>query len=71
MQGKGCGQMSSDNLSPRDILKAASPRVRTTVNEILEIEHEYQSYRNLSSAGSVEKEIAQRIKQLIEREVKK
>ncbi|KPQ26507.1 hypothetical protein LX81_00438 [Palleronia aestuarii] len=63
--------MSSDNLSPRDILKAASPRVRTTVNEILEIEHEYQSYRNLSSAGSVEKEIAQRIKQLIEREVKK
>ena len=63
--------MSSDNLSPREILKSASPRVRTTVNEILEIEHEYQSYRNLSSAGSVEKEIAQRIKQLIEREVKK
>ncbi|THD81398.1 hypothetical protein E7811_15865 [Aliigemmobacter aestuarii] len=63
--------MSSDKLSPREILQAASPRVRTTVNEILEIEHEYHSYRNLSSAGSVEKEIAQRIKQLIEREVKK
>jgi len=63
--------MSNGNLSPREILQAASPRVRTTVNEILEIEHEYQSYRNLSSAGGVEKEIAQRIKQLIEREVKK
>jgi hypothetical protein len=63
--------MSSDQLSPREILQAASPRVRTTVNEILEIEHEYHSYRNLSSAGSVEREIAQRIKQLIEREVKK
>ncbi len=63
--------MSKQNLSPREILEAASPRVRKTVNEILEIQHEYQSYRNLSSAGSVEKEIAQRIKQLIDREVKK
>ena len=63
--------MSSNKLSPREILEAASPRVRTTVNEILEIEHEYHSYRNLGSAGSVEKEIAQRIKQLVEREVKK
>lgn len=63
--------MSSENLSPREILQAASPRVRTTVNEILEIEHEYHSYRNLGSAGGVEREIAQRIKQLIEREVKK
>lgn len=58
-------------LLPREILEAASPRVRKTVNEILEIENEYQSYRNLGSAGSVEREIAQRIKQLIDREVKK
>lgn len=63
--------MNSHKLSPREVLHAASPRVRSTVNEILEVEHEYQSYRNLSSAVSVEKEIAQRIKQLIEREVKK
>ncbi len=63
--------MNKKKLSPRDILGAASPRVRNTVNEILEIENEYQSYRNLSSAGSVEKEISQRIKQLIDREVKK
>jgi len=62
--------MSSDNLSPREILEAASPHVRTTVEKILEIEHEYRSYRDLRAAGK-DKEIAQRIKQLIRGEVVK
>lgn len=63
--------MSENGHSPKQILEAASPKVRKTVNEILGIEHEYQSYRNLGAAGTVEKEIAQRIKQLIDREVKR
>lgn len=62
--------MSNNGKSPKQILESASPGVRKTVNEILAIEREYQSYRNLGAAGTVEKEIAQRIKQLIEREVK-
>ena len=62
----------SDTLpSPREVLNSASPNVRKTVNEILEIEQEYQNYKNLSSVASVEKEIGQRIKQLVEREVRK
>lgn len=62
--------MSEHGKSPKQILKAASSRVRKVVNEILSIEHEFQNYRNLGSAGHVEKEIAQRIKQLIKCEVK-
>jgi len=63
--------MSDRQPTPREVLSSASPNVRRTVNEILEIEHEYHNYKNLSSVSSVEKEIGQRIKQLIEREVKK
>jgi hypothetical protein len=64
--------MSERGKSPKQILEAASPKARKVVNEILSIEHEYQSFRDLGSRGSdKEKEIAQRIKQLIEREVKR
>tara|TARA_R110002012_G_scaffold199146_5_gene368230 strand:- start:7865 stop:8056 length:192 start_codon:yes stop_codon:yes gene_type:complete len=63
--------MSARTKSPKQILEAASPKARKVVNEILSIEHEYQSYRNIGAAGSVEKEISARIKQLIEREVKR
>lgn len=63
--------MSERTKSPKQILESASPKARKVVNEILSIEHEYQSYRNIGAAGSVEKEIAARIKQLIEREVKR
>ncbi|MCP1676640.1 tryptophan synthase alpha subunit [Natronocella acetinitrilica] len=57
-------------MTPREILESASPNARKTVNEILEIEQEYQNYKNLQSVTGVEKEIAKRIKQLIERGVK-
>jgi hypothetical protein len=64
--------MSGRGNSPKQILESASPKARKVVNEILSIEHEYQSYRELGSRGSdKEKEIAQRIKQLIEREIKR
>ena len=63
--------MSENNKSPKQVLEAASPKARKVVNEILSIEHEFQSYRNPGAVGSVEKEIAARIKQLIEREVKR
>ena len=63
--------MSERTKSPKQILEAASTKARKVVNEILSIEHEYQSYLNTGAAGSVEKEIAARIKQLIEREVKR
>ncbi len=59
--------MSDIERSPKEILEAASPKVRKTVNEILAIEHEYQNYRN---PRPVEKEIAQRIKKLVDREFK-
>lgn len=62
--------MSNEQPTPREILSSASTKVQKTVNEILKIENEYQNYRNLSSVSSAEKEIGQRIKQLIEREVK-
>ena len=41
------------------------------VNDILEIEREYQHYKNTGAAGSVEKTIAQRIMKLIERGIEK
>jgi len=63
--------MDDKHLTLREVLQSASPDIRKTVNEILEIEHEYQNYKNLSSVTSIEKEIGSRIKQLIEREVKK
>jgi len=63
--------MSDNNKTPKQVLEAASLRTRRVVEEILVIEHEYQSYRNLGAVASVEKEIAARIKQLIEREVKR
>lgn len=63
--------MSDKKLTPQEVLASASPTVRKTVNEILEIEHEYQSYKNLSSVSHVEKEIGQRIKQIIERDTSK
>ena len=63
--------MSTNSRTPKQILEAASPKARKVVNEILSIEHEYQSYRNLGAAGDVEKEIAKRMKQLIEREMKR
>ena len=62
--------MSERGNSPKQILESASPKARKVVNEILSIEHEYQSYRD-SRGSDKEKEIAQRIKQLIEREVKR
>ena len=63
--------MNERSKAPKQVLETASPKARKVVNEILSIEHEYQSYRNLGAAGSVEKEIEARIKQLIEREVKR
>ena len=57
--------------SPKEIINSASPKTRKMVNDILEIEREYQHYKNTGAAGSVEKTIAQRIMKLIERGIEK
>lgn len=59
--------MNERNKSPKEVLDSASPRVKKAVNEILKQEQEFQGYKNTASAGK-DKEIAQRIRQVIERE---
>ncbi|MCY4289241.1 MAG: hypothetical protein OXC63_11670 [Aestuariivita sp.] len=63
--------MIQQRKSLKQIIDAASPRVNKVVVEILEIEREFQSYKDLGSTGTgQEKEIAHRIKKLIKAELK-
>ena len=62
--------MRKNSRSPKEVLAAADPKVQKVVNEILSTEREFLNFKDPNSAGK-EKEIAQRIRSLIEREVKR
>ena len=57
--------------TPKEIKNAFSEKTERMVNEILDIEREYQHYKDTRSAGSIEREIAQRIIKLIRRGTEK
>jgi len=52
---------------PKAILSATTPQVQKIVNDILEIEREYQHLQNLGKTGKSE-EIRSKIIRLIEKE---
>jgi len=54
---------------PKDILETAEPDVRACIDKVLEIERDYQNYRNLTDSNEVENELVGRILNYIRREV--
>lgn len=53
---------------PADILNSTTPQIRRLVEEVLKIEKDYQHIQNIKSNRTLEKEIAGKIKRLLEKE---
>jgi len=61
--------MSESSPTAEDVLKKFSVNSQKAVSRILNIEYEYQDLRNISAAGQTEKEIAKRIRKVIDEEL--
>jgi len=53
---------------PKDILNSTTPQIQKLIEETLKIEKDYQYIQNLESNKSLEKEISDKIKKIIELE---
>ena len=53
---------------PADILNSTTPQIQKLIEQALKIEKDYQYIQNIESNRSLEKEIAVKIKKVIEKE---
>ena len=53
---------------PADILNSTTPQIQKLIEQALKIEKDYQYIQNIESNRSLEKEIAVKIKKILERE---
>ncbi|MGV7234961.1 MAG: hypothetical protein ACQ9ET_01780 [Nitrosomonadaceae bacterium] len=53
---------------PADILNSTTPQIQKLIEQALKIEKDYQYIQNIESNRSLEKEIAVKIKKVIETE---
>ena len=53
---------------PADILNSTTPQIQKLIEQTLKIEKDYQYIQNIESNRSLEKEIAVKIKKVIEKE---
>lgn len=56
-------------MTPEEILHSTSPKVAKLIEQILQIEREYQHYQNLEANRHLETEICNRIVKAIDEEV--
>lgn len=56
--------------SPKDILNSTTPEIRKIIEKVLQIEKEYEHIQNLEKNKSLEKEIADQIMKVIDKEIK-
>lgn len=54
---------------PVDILNSTTPQIKKLIEQLLMIEKDYQYIQNIESNRSLEKEISDKIKKLIEKEI--
>jgi len=61
----------AEKITPEKVMNSTEPSIRDLIGEVLIVEREYQYFKNLSMVPEKEKEIADRIKRLIERKIDK
>jgi len=53
---------------PADILNSTTPQIQKLIEQTLKIEKDYQYIQNLENNRTLEKEIADKIKKILEKE---
>jgi len=57
-------------VSPKDILNSTTPQIREIIEKILQIEKNYEHMQNLEKNKNLEKQIADEISKIFDKEVK-
>ncbi len=57
-------------VSPKDILDSTTPQIRQVIEKVLQIEKEYEHIQNIEKNKNLEKQIADDICKIFDKEIK-